>query len=49
MVGGIKGNERMWVEVQNVDCDELYISKVAHPVKVMVWGAVSYYVVALLP
>ena len=43
MIGGIKGNERMWVEMCDPDPEERYVGKVAHPTKVMVWGAISYW------
>ena len=41
-VGGVQGNERMWVSVENPHPDERYVSKVKDPTKVMVWGAVTY-------
>ena len=44
----MKGNERMWVDVRDPDPDERYVGKVAYPVKVMVWGAISYYGRSLL-
>ena len=42
MIGGIKGNEKMWVDMCDPDPEERYVGKVAHPTKVMVWGAISY-------
>lgn len=42
MIGGIKGNEKMWVEMCDPDPEERYVGKVAHPTKVMVWGAIAY-------
>jgi hypothetical protein len=41
-IGGIKGNEKMWVSMQDPDPEERYVGRTAHPTKVMVWGAVSY-------
>lgn len=43
VIGGIKGNERMWVEMIDPDPEERYVGKVAHPTKVMVWGCISYW------
>jgi hypothetical protein len=42
LIGGIKGNEKMWVEMSDPDPEARYVGRVAHPTKVMVWGAVSY-------
>ena len=41
-VGGVKGNEKIWVDQDNPHPEERYVGKVAHPIKVMVWGAISY-------
>jgi hypothetical protein len=41
-VGGVQGNEHMWVEATDPDPDERYVGKSAHPTKVHVWGAISY-------
>lgn len=41
-VGGVQGNERMWVSVEDQHPDERYVGKVQAPLKVMVWGAISY-------
>eukprot|EP00658_Telonema_sp_P-2_P071069 TRINITY_DN60393_c0_g1_i1.p1 TRINITY_DN60393_c0_g1~~TRINITY_DN60393_c0_g1_i1.p1 ORF type:complete len:371 (-),score=36.65 TRINITY_DN60393_c0_g1_i1:26-1138(-) len=43
MVGGVKGNERIWVSHDDPDPEERYVGFEAHPVKVMIWGAVSYH------
>lgn len=32
----------MWVDMADPDPEERYVGKVAHPTKVMVWGAISY-------
>jgi hypothetical protein len=42
LIGGIKGNEKMWVEMSDPDPEARYVGRVSHPTKVMVWGAVSY-------
>jgi arginine repressor len=42
-VGGVKGNERIWVDITDQDPDERYIPTQAQPAKVMVWGAISYH------
>ena len=42
-VGGVQGNERMWVSVEDKQPDERYVPKVQAPTKVMCWGAVSYH------
>lgn len=39
---GVQGNERMWVEADSPEPPELFVGKVAHPPKVMVWGCISY-------
>lgn len=41
-LGGVQGNERMWVSMENPNPDERYVPKVQSPHKIMVWGAVSY-------
>jgi hypothetical protein len=42
-VGGVQGNERIWVCAEDMDPDERYIPQPAHPAKVMIWGAISYH------
>ncbi len=39
--GGVQGNEKIWVDKDNQHPEERYVGKVAHPVKVMVWGCIS--------
>ena len=39
-VGGVKGNERIWVDGADRYPDERFVGKVAHPTKIMVWGAI---------
>jgi hypothetical protein len=39
-VGGVQGNERMWVEADDPDPDERYVGKAAHPTKVHVWATI---------
>jgi hypothetical protein len=41
-VGGVQGNERLWVDADEPAPDELWVSTVAHPTKIHVWGAISY-------
>ena len=40
--GGVQGNERMWVSVENQCPDQRFVGKLQAPTKVMVWGAMSY-------
>ena len=42
-IGGIKGNEKMWVDMADPDPDERYVGRVGHPTKVMVWGCITYH------
>jgi hypothetical protein len=42
-VGGVKGNERLWVCASDPDPEERYVPTAAHPAKVMIWGAISYH------
>lgn len=42
VVGGVQGNERMWVEDDDPFPDELFVPTAAHPVKVHIWGCISY-------
>lgn len=42
-VGGVKGNERIWVCESDPDPDERYVATAAHPAKVMIWAAISYH------
>jgi hypothetical protein len=42
VVGGVQGNERMWVDDDEPDPDELYVPTAAHPVKVHIWAAISW-------
>ena len=42
-IGGVKGNEKMWVSMQDPDPEERYVGTVKHPTKVMVWGGVSFH------
>ena len=41
-VGGVQGNERMWVLKEDPNPDELFVPIAAHPVKVHIWAAISY-------
>ena len=41
-VGGVQGNERMWVHKDDPNPAALYVPKAAKPQKVMVWGCISY-------
>ena len=41
-VGGVQGNERMWVFADDPFPDELFVPTVSHPVKVHIWAAISY-------
>lgn len=41
-VGGVQGNERMWVFEEDPFPDELFVPTAAHPIKVHIWAAISY-------
>lgn len=42
VVGGVQGNERMWVLEEDPMPDELFVPTASHPLKVHIWGAISY-------
>jgi hypothetical protein len=42
-VGGMRGNERIWVDACDPDPPERYVDDEPWPVKVMIWGAISYH------
>ena len=41
-VGGVQGNERMWVFDEDPYPDELFVPTVSHPIKVHIWAAITY-------
>jgi hypothetical protein len=41
-LGGVQGNERMWVDKDEPYPQERYVGKAAHPPKIHVWGAISH-------
>lgn len=41
-LGGVQGNERLWVWEDDPYPDERYAPTVSNPIKVHIWGAISY-------